>query len=159
MTSTKKTPECPALGALQVASGSPLSSCMWFQTGRVSIYKEVWLGFLLPTPSPVEDREDLTKRGRTQPPWSPCLSSIPHIGFSLCVCLLHLPMSRDLAPESSCRNSAVGDILARVRGRSASCGHLVFLTWSETLSQGEAKKAGALWPVPPWWERRRCLRR
>lgn len=44
-------------------------------------------------------------------------------------------------------------------GRSASCGHLVFLTWSETLSQGEAKQAGALWPVPPWWERRRRLQR
>ncbi|OWK09872.1 hypothetical protein Celaphus_00006075, partial [Cervus elaphus hippelaphus] len=47
-------------------------------------------------------------------------SSLEPFGFTSCVCLLRLAMSRDLVPESSRRNSAGGDILAR--GRAAIAG-------------------------------------
>ena len=125
--------------------------CLWvtclllFQIGRVSIYKEVWLGFLLPTPSPVQDREDLTRRGRScvpQAPWSPsvCPAFHTHRFHSLCVCLLHLAMSRDLVPESSCRNLAVGDILVRGRAAIAGAGWNNVLTWCSSPGQRPSPK-------------------
>lgn len=47
----------------------------------------------------------------------------------------------------------MGDVLAGAgrlsQGRVGILCHPAFLVWAETLSQGEAKKAGALWPAPP----------
>lgn len=63
-----------------------------------------------------------------------------HRFHSLCVCLLHLAMSRDLVPESSCRNLAVGDILVRGRAAIAGAGWNHVLTWCSSPGQRPSPK-------------------
>lgn len=63
-----------------------------------------------------------------------------HTGFTSCVCLLRLAMSRDLVPESSRRNSAGGDILARGRAAIAGAGWNHVLTWCSSPGQRASPK-------------------